>query len=204
MRNRPKLIEIFGIDGSGMTTLSRSLEKQLSVNGRSVRVLTPLHLLDSFPKIVFSLIQRVPKKKVAFHKRAETFLATYFSFALVQQFLESFSNSGDLIICDRYLNSHFINQGAFGEDITDLQPLFELLPQADLALLIDVPVPVAMSRLVQRGGTKPHENKNYLTKSRKLHLEFAKENNIPILDGTQTPELVMRTAIKLLKEHLKS
>lgn len=199
MQTKTHLIEVFGLEGSGKTTLIQNTKAELNKRGLSVLVVNPLQFYDPFLRDVFCLIQKVPKKDDTFHKRAEVFLSSYFSFALVNQTLKAHSENCDIVIYDRYLTSHFLNQAAFGEDVSVFQPLFDLLPKPTFAVIIDVPVEVALKRLSSQGGLQPHENEKHFTKARKLHLSLAQKKNYPIIEGTLPKEQQVAEMMRLLE-----
>lgn len=196
MRKKNNLVEVFGIDGSGKSTVIKKIKSELNKQGFSVLVVNPLQFYDPFLIDVFSLIQKIKKSKEAFHKKAEAFLSTYFSFAFVNQTLKANSENCDLIIYDRYLSSHLLNQACLG-DVSEFQPLFDLLPKPIFSVLIDVPVELAVKRLKKLG--EKAENESNLKKARTAHLEFAKKRRIPILDGSASKIEVFNHLMGLLK-----
>jgi len=200
-KSLPILIEVFGIDGSGKTTLSHNLKNELNDRGLVTQLISPLQLSDPFLHSIRSLVQKVPKSKKLFHQRSESFLAAYFSFAFVDLFLKSCEENLDVILCDRYLNSHCLNQATFGVDLQDFSALFSILPEPKIALMIDVPLEVALSRLYLRGNIKRHEQESFLKKSREMHLEHSIKKNISVLDGTLSrKELTFYTIDFLVKQ----
>ena len=202
----PTIIEIFGIDGAGKTTLTHNLKSELNDRGILTQIVSPLQLSDPYFKSIRALIQKIPKSKRKFHERAETFFASYFSYAFVDHFLKAYLGNldVDMIICDRYVNSHFLNQASFGADLTGLEPLFARLPKPTLSLMISLPLEIALSRLNLRGNIQRHEEVEFLRKSQEKHLEFSTTNNIVLLDGTLSrKELTFHTIDVLAKQGIK-
>lgn len=202
----PTIIEIFGIDGAGKTTLTHNLKSELNDRGILTQIVSPLQLSDPYFKSIRALIQKIPKSKRKFHERAETFFASYFSYAFVDHFLKAYLGNldVDVIICDRYVNSHFLNQASFGADLTGLEPLFALLPKPTLSLMISLPLEMALSRLNLRGNIQRHEEEEFLRKSQEKHLEFSTKNKIVLLDGALSrKELTFHTIDVLAKQGIK-
>lgn len=183
MKTDSFIIEVLGIDGSGKSAVVELLCAELKKRRFTVQALAPLSITSDFIKTVKELSKRVPESENEFHSFKEEFISTYYSYSMINKFLTEYNCNCNFVICDRYISSHLLNQYAFDVSISVLDvlgPLFATLPKASYTVLIDVPVDLALKRIQ---NPKPHENKTYLENSRTLHLKWAKDYNIPIIDG---------------------
>ncbi|MCH9632628.1 MAG: Thymidylate kinase [Chlamydiae bacterium] len=199
MTNKPYIVELIGIDGSGKSTVSIALNEKLKENMIQSQSIDPLNEKSEFTKEILKIIKQIDKDEVSFHEYSESFLAFYFSISFFIRFNKLIDAQSEVVICDRYYNSHFVSQLAFGVDLDYMKPLFQKLPAPDSLILLDVPVSVAQERLGQRKTHQSHENLDYLNKSRDLYLELLNQEKGFIVDATQPVEIVVDKCFEIIE-----
>lgn len=111
---------------------------------------------------------------------------------------------GDWIISDRYRLSSLAYQ-SIECDPEWVALINRYAPPANLTILIDIPVRVAMKRLESRGNERERfESARFLNKVRKMYLDCAKrkeEGPIITLDGAPPPQDVSRNIINAMRSN---
>lgn len=190
-----------GVDGSGKSTVVEQLAALLRLRGRTVAVRTPLVGDRSFATDVRLLRERAGLAS----DTSRDFLADYFSHVLVRESLDVVAADladGVIVLCERYLRSHRANQAAFGVDLSHLDPLFELLPQPDVEIYIDVPVDVALERIAKRRTKGIGDDAAYLTRVSEELAEFCRSERVARVDGTLPCADVVAAVERLVLERL--
>ena len=195
-----------GIDGSGKTTLAKTLAKMMEENGITSKyvwnrfelsiMLRPfliigrtlfLHGKDMFDDYA----EYSDSKKRLFKNR---FLSTVYQYVVLLDYsLQIFLKIkvplifGKNIICDRYIYDTIVDLKVdlhyHDTKIKNiLKILFHLLPKPDLLFLIDVPEDIAYQR---KDDTPSIE---YLRERRNVYLNIGKGYDAVILDGTKKLE----------------
>jgi thymidylate kinase len=144
------LVTVSGVDGSGKSTLVAALAARARETGPwpHALVVAPLKgdadLLRRFTAL---------PAPAAGRQLREQWLAGYFSLLLTEcgtTTVAAALREGALVIADRWVADHLVNQSYFGADAAAWQPMFDQLPTPDLAVWVDVPVPVAARRVAAR------------------------------------------------------
>jgi dTMP kinase len=144
------LITVSGVDGSGKSTLVAELTAQAAHSGAwpDVVDLAPL----KGDRDLVSRVRELAAPADRWEPR-EKWLAGYFSLMLVdtahRRILPALAR-GALVITDRWVLDHIVNQSYFGVSVAEWTPLFAALPVADLAVWVDVPAEVAQGRVAAR------------------------------------------------------
>lgn len=194
------LVAIEGIDGSGKGTQARILQKHLAAAGRRTALLGfPRYDDTLFGKAIgrflngeFGSLDEVHPFLAALLYAGDRFES--------RQVLEAALAENDFVILDRYVASNIAHQGAkrTGEERGDLlRSIREIefgiygLPQADLNVLLDLPVATAQ-QLIARKQARSYTEKAadlqesdgvYLAEVRTLYLELAaNEPNWAVID----------------------
>jgi dTMP kinase len=201
--SKPKLICFIGIDGSGKTTLAKSLTNELNdygfkctyVYGRYVPMLSkPIVrlgkriLLGNKDIVKYQAYSTAKSDAVAKHGLL-SFI--YLNIILFDYMLQVFFKiilpemSGVTVISDRYVYDTVINDIPRSnnnlETIENLiEKCFQIAPKPDLVFLIDLDENVAFKR---KNDTPSID---YLATRRNIYLQLGKRYEMIVLDGTRT------------------
>lgn len=107
--------------------------------------------------------------------------------------------AGKTVILDRYYFSNMAYQGARGFDPTEIRRRNEEFAiRPDLLLILDLPVPAALSRIHSRGSSPDaFESREALERCRAIFLSLRSEPFARIIDASGAPEEIaarIRTA----------
>jgi len=177
-----KLVVIDGIDGAGKTTQIELLAKYLADKNIPYEVI-------SFPRYEDNLYGQLIKRYLAgeFGEKNSYLIALAYAGdrALAKLTIESWLNTGKLVIANRYVSSSKAHLGAnLPEDkrtefirwVSELEYGTNMLPKPNLTILLDVD-PLVGQKNVQ--GADIHEkNLKHLEQASKIYLELsqAEEN----------------------------
>lgn len=183
-----------GMDGTGKTTLAKSLEKSIKNSGISCKYIWCGW--KGFESFLFSPIAKIIRnnresKGGARMRGASIQNNLLFTYAAwLDYFLRIFPNllvslyKYDLIILDRYIYDvaigFSINTDREGKEL--LRRFFYIFPKPDITFLIDVPEEVAYTRKDDIPSIE------YIAKQRAMYLKLLEEYNIHVLDGTKSKE----------------
>ena len=182
------LITFCGLDGCGKTTLINHLLAYLQNQG-----IDPVLTKQPTPFVRQSAIFRTYMDEPnhdAYSYRSLSLLAASDRIQHVHSVVEPALKAGKVVISDRYFYSCLANLRARGyvEDQW-IYEIAESMLKPDLALFIDAPVEVAVSRVRER----ENERNRYIDMDLQYHLRdeyrlIATAENAPILDSTKTIE----------------
>ena len=182
------LITFCGLDGCGKTTLINHLVGYLQSRG-----IEPFLTKQPTPFVRQSAIFRTYMDEPnhdAYSYRSLSLLAASDRIQHVHSVVEPALKTGKVVISDRYFYSCLANLRARGyvEDQW-IYEIAESMLKPDLALFIDAPVEVAVSRVRER----ENERNRYIDMDLQYHLRdeyrlIATAENAPILDSTKTIE----------------
>ena len=194
---RSGFVTFEGIDGSGKTTVSRRVSALLK--GRGERV-----FWTSEPTRHW--IGDAVRRSIQDHGSplAETFLFLA-DRATHEEEIRSRMSSGDLVLCDRYIDSTYAYQGARLEGtvprpIEFLRRITEpwvLAP--DLTLLLRLPVHVALSRISSRPDKISFEDGAFLEKVARNYDRIARSNRFTVIDADQPMDHVVRDCVDAIE-----
>lgn len=215
-----KLISISGIDGSGKTTLSNEIVREMKKLGVSCKYVWG-GLDPKFTRFLMYLGRKLLRKRVACKDygvysrikmeeiRRRKFLARiYYNLVLIEYELLIFLKVwiylklGRTVVCDRYVFDVVCSNlapdlGYAGEDATlEIRKMLKKLPKPDLAFLIDLPEEVALAR------KNDIPSKEYLKERRRLYLEVAQNFNMEVLDGTERLDKIKLHVLKRVYEKI--
>ena len=182
------LITFCGLDGCGKTTLINHLVEYLQSRG-----IEPVLTKQPTPFVRQSAIFRTYMDEPnhdAYSYRSLSLLAASDRIQHVHSVVEPALKAGKVVISDRYFYSCLANLRARGyvEDQW-IYEIAESMLKPDLALFIDAPVEVAVSRVRAR----ENERNRYIDMDLQYNLRdeyrlIATAENAPILDSTKTIE----------------
>lgn len=178
------LITFEGCEGSGKTTQADKLADKLRSN--NVRVLRAREPGGTKTGEIIREILQHNKSNEHIYPEAETLLFVASRAQLVRQVILPSLKAGEVIICDRYIDSTVAYQGyGRGQDIRGIQTMngfavCEAVP--DMTFLLDITIQAGFERLHKRNavmGTQPdrmeQEDKSFHERVRNGYLEIARQ-----------------------------
>ena len=209
MKNKGIFICFTGTDGTGKTTLAKSLEESIKNSGSSCKYIWGGW--RGFESFLFKPIVNIIRKKRNSEEKSVTmprpmqnnFLFSYA--AWFDYFLRVFPNllislyKYDLIILDRYVYDvaigFSINTKKDGEKL--LRRFFYIFPEPDITFLIDVPEEIAYSRKDDIPSVE------YLYQQKRIYSKLLRKDDAKVLDGLKNKEELLDIVFKDVKEVLK-
>ena len=197
MTDKGLFIVLEGIDGSGKTTLARSLKSQLeSVRGWEVRLTA-----EPTKGPVGSLLreERIDSPRA----EAMLFIADR---ACHTDEIRKLTESGTTVICDRYYASTLAYQSASTSGpVLDYDLLVKMnesvIMEPDVTILLDIDPEVSGGRVDSRGEQKSKfERLEFQRRVRDNYLRIAKERGFSVLDASKSPEDLCSEAMKLIDQ----
>jgi dTMP kinase len=111
------------------------------------------------------------------------------------------------MVCDRYYQSGLVYGSADGLNLEHLKQMHELLPQADLNVLVHVPASVCVERLAARGNPDRYEGKPGFIEQvvdgydQLWHDEAMSDESWIVVDGTRPVEAVHEAIMERYNHH---
>ncbi len=187
---------IEGIDGSGKTTQSKDLVDSLIKNGfNAVYTMEPSKgQIGTFIKEKIIL-----NKKVSPEVEALLFAADRFEH--INSEILPLLREGKIVVSDRYVYASIAYQGAQGIDLEWIESLNYFTIEPDLAIYIDIPPSVGISR--KKGKKSVFENLESLSKVRKIYQDLVDKGNLISINGMKNREEIGKDLYKLALETIK-
>lgn len=192
-------VVIEGIEGSGKSTLMGGLGAALRAEGRNV-VMTREPGGTAVGDAVRKIFLEEP---IPVSPWAEVLLVNAARVQHVCDVIGPALTAGRLVLCDRFIDSTLAYQG-YGRDL-ELEVVRSVCAiaarsvNANLTLLVDLPVSVARRRMRERPGAPDRierEDDGFHERVRRGFLSLAQASpNHVILDGTQSPQRVLDAAL---------
>lgn len=212
---RGLFVTLEGGDGSGKSTLATSLAKWLRDQGFDAVVTqepagTPLGLS------IWSIFKETrPDHVSSIAPMTELLLMEAARAQHVEEILRPALGRGDVVICDRYMDSTIAYQGhGRGLDLELVTALNEIATsglEPDLTFLLDVPPEVGTTRVDGRKATKAEDSIgaeatdfHERVRSGFLALADAEPDRIVVIDATEPRESVLGSAVAHLEMALES
>lgn len=151
----PVLVTVSGLDGSGKSTVVRTVARLLEEQGLIVRCVEALRCNRD-------LLRSVRHHRDRVGRRAEEFLADYVAWSAVHNVSTAVASGADVVLSDRYVLDHLANQAAFGVGFDRTGWVDDLLPTPDLAVQLEVSAPVACHRIRSRDGDLGWQDEAFL------------------------------------------
>jgi dTMP kinase len=190
------LIVFCGMDGAGKTLQARQTAEWLSGAGWAVRQIKPLQREGS---AFFRTLEAI-KAAGSFPKE---FIVLLFAFECLRHIREEILpalESGQAVICDRYIYSHEAYALAQGVDFTWGRQILDLAPRPDLTFLLDLSEDLALKRIYLRG--KPltgDETPAILRRVRAQFLRLVEAHGMVTLDAARSCDEVQ----SLIREQIR-
>ena len=186
-------IVIEGIDGAGKTLHSRNLCIQLHRRGFDTR-----YTAEPSREFIGGLIREEFLNRTKIPPEMETLLFAADRFQHLQRVILPMLQQSKIVVSDRYYYASIAYQGAQGVSIDWIRTVNSFAPKPDLALYLDVPADLALSRIHRRKSLMEHVELE--KKVRDIYLDMVKQNELTFIDGSQSIEAVDRDVLKLVLE----
>ncbi len=206
------LISFEGSEGSGKTTQIELLAPRLKKQGREV-VVTREPGGSPLGEEIRHLLIRANGSEELFPE-TELLLFAASRAQLVRQVLVPNLAAGKIVLCDRFLDSTTVYQGAarsLSPDPVNQINTFavgDVLP--DLTIVLDVPAEVSVQRVQNRASDLPDriekENIDFYRIVREGYLLLAKSmpRRFHVVDGTKAPAVIEKDVWKAIKQLMDS
>jgi dTMP kinase len=187
-----------GIDGSGKTTQSRLLVKNLRKKGFDT-----VYTAEPSQGVVGKFI----KKTILHGEKRNSVIIEALLFAAdrvdhLEREVKPALGKGMIVICDRYLYSSLAYQGAAGLDLNWIQEINKWAIQPHLSIFIDVPPEVVIKRLNRKKSVmETIENQR---KVREVYMRLVEEKKLVLVDGNKPINEVAKEILNIVLEHLRS
>jgi dTMP kinase len=198
------LIAIEGIDGSGKTTLAKTLHASLQEQGLDT-VLTKEPGDSELGKEIRSLVctQNVPICAKAQYLLFAADRAQHFTELIIPALRKK-----NIIICDRLSDSSLAYQ-SYGNGVEvdmirhiNAWSMEHLVP--DLTIFVRIPVEIALERCGTRGSLSVYEKKDFLQRVAHGFEEIYKDReNLIIVDGTHNKENIALQTSRMVIEWIQ-
>lgn len=188
-----RFIALEGIDQSGKKTQTSLLVGRLRRGGFKVATLSfPVYATPSGREIRAFLEGRRKYPLEAFHMLYS--LNRWENGDAIRRKLQV----SDFLVADRYTASNLAYGVARGLDLEWLRGLDKGLPEPDMVIVLDVPVPASFKR--KKADRDLHEsNRLLLSRVRRAYLSLARRFHWHIIKGAGDPETVHAEIWKTLK-----
>jgi dTMP kinase len=193
---RGAFIVLEGGDGSGKTTQARSLHSALSHKGYKVH-----STAEPSRSTAGRLIRRrvLHGKKTSPEVEALLFAADRF-LHLESEILPALAD-GKIVVCDRYMYASFAYQGAQGLDSHWLREINRFAVKPDLALYLDVPAEIGMSRIKRKKSVL--ERLELQRHVRDEYLRLVQAGELILVDSTQPITKVSENILDLVAHKIQ-
>ena len=189
-----------GIDGSGKTTVSRLVSEELRDRGHAV-------FLTSEPTRSWlgDAVRHAYDDDIG--PIAESFLFLADRAGHVSEIREHLAR-GELVLCDRYVDSTYAYQGArligvLPDPVRFLQRASDpWAPPADLTFLLRIPPALGLKRIEGRPRLIRFEDLAFLKKVAANYGRLARSRRFVVLDGTRKAELVVQDVVATIGKRL--
>ena len=192
-----KFVCIEGVDGCGKTTQARLLVKNLRRRDLDA-VYTTEPTVGKVGKLIRSFVL-AREERVSVALEALLFAADRVDH--VKNEVEPLLRQGKIVVCDRYVYSSLAYQGAAGLDTDWIDCVNRFALKPDVALLLDVPPEVVVSRLKTKKSVM--ENMTNLRKVRELYVQLVDQNRMVLLNGNRSIKEVADSILLRVLEELK-
>jgi len=109
-------------------------------------------------------------------------------------------NDGKIVLMDRYYYSTMAYQAAAGIDVDRIRKDNEFAPKPDIVLIFDLPVDLAMKRVVGHSVADAFEKEEHLEKVRQAYLNLEGDPLVRIIDSSRTPDEIFDEVWNLVSE----
>jgi len=200
--SRGIFVVLEGIDGTGKSTLVKTLAKRLGENKRTVH-----ETFEPTATWLGDAVRRSWKENVDPRTEALLFVADRCEHTLkIEQWLQG----GNWVISDRYRDSSCAYQGAYLSKEMGVARACEWVDhlhegtalEPDLVIIIDAPPKITLARLEERDKLEKFEKQGYLETVRAVYLHLASKKGRHLVDGTRSLNDVADDCWSLMEKYL--
>jgi dTMP kinase len=185
-----------GGEGCGKTTHIEQMVARLRAQGRTVTIAREPGGTDIGEQIRHTL--QYSKNSVAMTPETELLLFCASRAQIVREVIRPSVNRGDIVVCDRFLDSTTVYQGVARkldpEDVASINAFAVDNCLPDMTLLIDLDPRIGMERVRGRELFDRMENQaiEFYDRVRQGYLELAKREpgRVKVVDGSQSIEAI--------------
>lgn len=185
---RGKLISFSGIDGSGKTTQVGNLSYVLQKMGYSVKT------VGQFETPVGQKCREILSTEFDPYVRAFLFALDHYA---AWEKTSAFLLENDFVIIDRSLFCAIAYSVPRGLTEDWILSLYEYLPRPDMAILLDVPIEIALERK-SFDSLVPEKTPDFLSRVRNYYLCLAKRGWLSLVNGNLSVGEVTEHIMQLL------
>ena len=189
------LINLEGIDGCGKSTQSKLLMKKFEENNEKTIILKePTD--GKYGKKLWEMLSG--KREATTEQILDLFVMDRKEH--VKEKINPALKEGKIILMDRYYYSTMAYQAAAGIDVNRIRKDNEFAPKPDIVLIFDLPVDLAMKRVIGHSVADVFEKEEHLEKVREAYLNLKNDPLVRIIDSTRTPEEIFEEVWELVSE----
>ncbi|MBS7655515.1 dTMP kinase [Candidatus Bathyarchaeota archaeon] len=185
-------IVIEGIDGAGKTLQSKLLQKELVKKGFKA-----VYTAEPSKSFIGKILRETSLKGIKLNPEVEALLFAADRFQHINLEVLPSLKKGEIIICDRYLYASLAYQGAQGVDLNWIKTINKFSIKPDLAIYLDVPVEVGLTRITKRKKTV-FEKIEIEEKVREVYLKLVEEKELILIDANKPIKEVNKEIVDLI------
>ena len=195
MKTKGLLVALEGIDNAGKTSHITRLAEYFQRKGREV--LATKELTSPIGPFIWEGL---------YAKNLTAFLKTYL-FATdrairYEHFVLPALQKGNLVLADRWNVSAYVYRGFEGYDLRFVKAVNSKIPQADLTIVLDLPVKLWLKRGEEAKKPCPY-TADQLEEARRLYSEYARATKSPVIDATQSFGVIFEQLRDLINARLR-
>lgn len=189
-----KLVSIEGPDGCGKSTHAKLLARWLRSRGHKV-IITD----EPTNGVIGRVIKRVLRGELRVPVAVEALMFAADRVQHVTNLIAPAVRAGKVVLNERYVSSSLVYQSARGLSMSWIRSINRYAPKPDLAILIDVPADVALTRIKSSRKLDEFERDMRLQKRvRRNYLRIAKREGLKVVDGARSRDEVQAEIRKLV------
>ena len=189
------LINLEGIDGCGKSTQSKFLMEKFEENNEKTIILKePTN--GKYGKKLWEMLSG--KREATTEQILDLFVMDRKEH--VNDKINPALKEGKIVLMDRYYYSTMAYQAAAGIDVNRIRKDNEFAPKPDIVLIFDLPVDLAMKRVIGHSVADVFEKEEHLEKVREAYLNLKDDPLVRIIDSTRTPEEIFEEVWELVSE----
>ena len=189
------LINLEGIDGCGKSTQSKFLMEKFEENKEKTIILKePTN--GKYGKKLWEMLSG--KREATTEQILDLFVMDRKEH--VNNKINPALKKGKIVLMDRYYYSTMAYQAAAGIDVNRIRKDNEFAPKPDIVLIFDLPVDLAMKRVIGHSVADVFEKEEHLEKVREAYLNLKDDPLVRIIDSTRTPEDIFEEVWELVSE----